>query len=212
MLSEAGIKDATKQLQINVILNSWALVVSVTASFFSDKIGRKALCEISLAGCTIFFYLVGGLTGAYGTSTNTSGIYGTLAAIFLFVGSYHIGITPLTVLYPPEILSYRIRATGMGLYTLTTKLFGLLVTMAFPYSFAAIGWKTYMINASFNILLLLVVVFYWVETKGLTLEEVDKRFDGVKHSLVPDWEELKSGKAEFLTEALEVPDFRNVEA
>lgn len=51
-----------------------------------------------------------------------------------------------------------------------------------------------MINASFDILMVLFVIFYWVETQGLTLEEVDIKFDGVKHSDVPDLEELKSGK------------------
>lgn len=51
-----------------------------------------------------------------------------------------------------------------------------------------------MINASFDILMVLFVMFYWVETQGLTLEEVDIKFDGVKHSDVPDLEELQSGK------------------
>ena len=74
----------------------------------------------------------------------------------------------------------------MALYTLTTKLSGLLVTMAFPFALDAIGWKTYIINASADILMLVGVLWYWVETRGLTLEEVDKIFDGEKHSGVPD--------------------------
>jgi hypothetical protein len=38
------------------------------------------------------------------------------------------------------------------------------------------------------------VVLVWVETRGLTLEEVDKVFDGIKHSDVPDLETVKAGK------------------
>jgi hypothetical protein len=62
-----------------------------------------------------------------------------------------------------------------------------------------------MSNASFDVLMVMFVIWYWVETKGLTLEEVDERFDGIKHSPVPDLEELKSGKAkvEFVLEAPE---------
>ncbi|CZR66416.1 related to hexose transporter protein [Phialocephala subalpina] len=197
MLEQAGITNATTQLEINIILTAWSLVIAVVASFYADKVGRKLLCCLSLTGGIISFYLVGGLTAAYGTSSNKSGIYGTIACIFLYNGTYSFGITPLTVLYPPEVLSYRIRGTGMGLYTMSTKLCGLFVTMVFPFALDAIGWKTYIINASFDILMVLFVMFYWVETQGLTLEEVDVKFDGVKHSSVPDLEELKSGKVDI---------------
>lgn len=204
MLSQAGITDATRQLEINIILTAWSLVIAVIASWFADSISRKMLCSISMLGQIVSFYLVGGLTAAYGDSDNTSGIYGTIACIFLYNAAYNMGITPLTVLYPPEILSYQIRATGMGLYTCLTKLSGLFVTMVMPFALDAIGWKTYIINASFDILMLLYVVFFWVETRGKTLEEVDEIFDGVKHSMVPDLAELKSGKIDFVIEGLPV--------
>lgn len=180
-----------------------SFVIAVVSSYFADKMGRKLLCSLSLGGQVISFYLVGGLTAVYGSGTHTSGIYATIAMIFIYNGMYSFGITPLTVLYPPEVLSYRIRATGMGLYTMTTKLCGLFVTMVFPFALDAIGWKTYIINASFDILMIVFVVFYWVETKGLTLEEVDEVFDGVKHSSVPDLEELKRGKVDLVIEGLE---------
>ncbi|EPE03315.1 hexose transporter [Ophiostoma piceae UAMH 11346] len=186
MLSQAGIEDPTKQLQINIILTSWTLVISLLGAWFADAIPRKTLCAISLAGQIVTFYILAGLTAVYGTSSEKSGIYGSIAMIFLYNAAYGYGITPLTVIYPPEVLSYEIRATGMALYTLTTKLSGLLVTMAFPFALEAIGWKTYIINASADILMLVGVLWYWVETRGLTLEEVDKIFDGEKHSNVPD--------------------------
>lgn len=180
-----------------------SFVIAVIASYFADNIGRKPLCILSLVGQVIAFYLVGGLTALYGSGTNTAGIYGTIAMIFIYNGTYSFGITPLTVLYPPEVLSYKIRATGMGLYTFTTKLCGLFVTMAFPFALDAIGWKTYIINASFDVLMVLFVALYWVETRGLTLEEVDERFDGVKHSAVPDLEDVKMGKVDLILEGID---------
>lgn len=53
----------------------------------------------------------------YGGGENTSGVYATVASVFLFQGSYAIGITPLTVLYPPEVLNYSIRSNGMAAWT-----------------------------------------------------------------------------------------------
>ncbi|RDW66028.1 hypothetical protein BP6252_09663 [Coleophoma cylindrospora] len=204
MLEQAGITNATKQLEINIILTAWSLVIAVIGSYYADRIGRKLLCCLSLGGGIISFYLVGGLTAAYGNSSNKSGIYGTIACIFLYNATYNMGITPLTVLYPPEVLSYSIRGTGMGLYTMTTKLCGLFVTMVFPFALDAIGWKTYIINASFDILLVLFVIFFWVETQGLTLEEVDVVFDGVKHSDVPDLSVVEEGKEKFVIDAVVV--------
>jgi hypothetical protein len=193
MLSSAGIKDPNTQLQINVILTSWTLVVAVTASFFADKLGRRTLCASSLTAGIICLYALAGLTAKYGTSGYAPGVYGTIAMIFLYNASYAWGITPLTVLYPPEVLSFDIRAVGMGIYTFTTKLCGLFVTMAVPFGLAAIGWKVYIINASVDILMVVFVLLFWVETRGLTLEEVDKIFDGEKHSDVPDLEDIKEG-------------------
>lgn len=57
------------------------------------------------------------LIAGYGTSENKSGVYATVAAIFLFQGAYSFGWTPLLYLYPPEVLNYSIRANGMGVVT-----------------------------------------------------------------------------------------------
>lgn len=92
MLSQAGITDATTQLEINIILTAWSLVLAVAASAFADKIGRKLLCCLSLTGGIIAFYLVGGLTAVYGNSPNKAGIYGTIACIFLYNGTYSLGM------------------------------------------------------------------------------------------------------------------------
>jgi sugar porter (SP) family MFS transporter len=193
MLSSAGIADPTTQLQINVILTSFTLAVALAGSWFADKVGRKKLCAWSLTGGIISLYILAGLTARYGKSDSKSGVYGTIAMIFLYNATYAWGITPLTVLYPPEVLSFDIRALGMGIYTLVTKLCGLFVAMVIPFGMEAISWKVYIINASVDILFVLFVIVVWVETRGLTLEEVDKVFDGVKHSNVPDMENIKAG-------------------
>lgn len=53
-----------------------------------------------------------------------------------------------------------------------------------------------MINGAWDVLELLFVYFFWVETRGKTLEEIDALFDGVKHSDVPDLEDIRRGKAD----------------
>jgi hypothetical protein len=131
MMYQAGITSADTELQINVILQSWQLVVALLGSLLAERIGRRKLALSSLISCTFFFYLLGGLTSKYGTSTNKSGIYGTIACIFLFNGAYGFGATPLTAMYPPEVLSYSIRPAGLAVFTISAKLCGLFVVRTF---------------------------------------------------------------------------------
>lgn len=81
-----------------------------------------------------------------------------------------------------------------------------------PIGLANIGWKMYMVNASWDIVIVAIIVsircplfsspimltfiqaVYWVETKGRTLEEIDAIFEGQKHSSVPDVELVRTGK------------------
>lgn len=184
MLDQAGITDSTTQLQIvsraslrfgkhstdeylqNIILNSFCLVVALIGTVSVDRIGRKRLALWSSGLETVFLFLVGALTKLYGTSTNTSGIYGTIAMIFLFQGSYSFGWTPLSMLYPPEVLNFRLRSVGMGIYTFAAEAAGLVTVYAFPIAMDKIGWKTYMINGVWDVFQFVFVLLYWVETKG----------------------------------------------
>ena len=194
MLSNAGITDTTTQLQINVILNAWCLLCSIGGTWSVDKWGRKPTAVVCTALLTIFLFIVGALTAVYGTSNSTSGVYGTVAAIFLFQGSYSYGWTPLLYLYPPEVLNYPIRANGMGVFQFVANGVALLIVWTMPIALANIGWKTYMINGAWDVVMVGLIAYYWVETKGRTLEEIDAVLDGVKHSDAPDLENVFRGK------------------
>lgn len=146
--------------------------------------GRKTMALISATLCAIMIFVVGALTKLYGSSPYTPGVYGTVASIFLFQGSYSLGWTPLSVLYPPEVLNYNIRSTGMGIYTFLANGCGLLVPFAFPFALDALGWKTYMINGVWDFVQIAIVLIWWVETAGRTLEQIDETLDGKKVEIV----------------------------
>jgi MFS family permease len=176
-LTNAGVTDSTLQLEINIILNSFCLIVSLLGTFFADRLGRKNLALLSTAGCMVFLFCIGALTKEFGDSTNTTAIYATVAMIFLAQGSYSFGWTPLAVMYPPEVLNYPIRSIGMAWLTTWQNLILLVPIFAFPIAMEKIGWVTYLINGGFDVFVMVVVAVYWVETKGLSLEEVSKSFD-----------------------------------
>ena len=54
-----------------------------------------------------------------------------------------------------------------------------------------------------------LIAWYWVETKGLTLEELDAVLEGTKHTDVPDLEMIYKGKEEVAeTLAAEVKELQ----
>ena len=46
------------------------------------------------------------------------------------------------------------------------------------YAMEDLGWKFYFINAAWNLVFLVSAYFTFVETKGLSLEEIASRFEG----------------------------------
>ncbi|KAK5119773.1 hypothetical protein LTR85_007349 [Meristemomyces frigidus] len=209
MLTNAGITSTKTQLEINIILNAWSLVCSLIGTLAIDRVGRKPTALISQSLATVFIFIVGALTKVYGTSTNNSGIYGTVAAVFLFMGAYSYGWTPLLYLYPPEVLNYPIRANGVAIFQFVANATAVLIVFTMPIAIDNIGWKTYMINGAWDVLVIALIAYFWVETKGKTLEELDSVFEGEKHSDVPDLELIYNGK-ESLSEDVKVDLKSNV--
>ncbi|KAF6007216.1 hypothetical protein HII12_004736 [Brettanomyces bruxellensis] len=69
-----------------------------------------------------------------------------------------------------------VRAAGMAFYQFWNSGFGLIAAFVLPISMTSVGWKFYMINAGYDIIFLPIIYFLWVETKGLTLEQVASLF------------------------------------
>ncbi|KAF3384074.1 Lactose permease [Talaromyces pinophilus] len=173
MLNLAGITNSTTQLRVNVILSCWCLFTSLVGSLLVDKLGRRVQAMGSITFCISMLFLFGGLASKYGTgSIDNSGIYGTIAALFLFQGSYAFAITPLTSLYPTEIFPYHVRRTGAALFRFADTGFGLMASFTMVYAMKNLGWKFYMVNGAYDFVFLACVYFFWVETKGVDLEEI----------------------------------------
>ncbi|KAF4425053.1 hypothetical protein F53441_14201 [Fusarium austroafricanum] len=179
MLTNAGITNRTTQLQINIVLQSWCLVCAMVGTFLMDRAGRKTLCLFACAGMTVLMFVIGALTKTFSTSNQLSGIYGTVASIFLFMGAYSVGVTPITQLYPPEVLSYSIRTNGMAMWAGTLAIFAIGTTLVFPIALEAISWRLYFVIGAWDLLETVFVAVFWVETKGLSLEEIDGLFEGI---------------------------------
>lgn len=172
LLQQAGITGTTKLLQINLISSCWNFVCAVAGAYMFDHIGRRKQAIGSVIGMIITFFLLGGFVKMYGESTNKSGQYATIFLMFLFNGLFNFSITPLNSLYPSEIFPMKTRAAGTTIFNFWTCGFGLLGTFIMPIAMDNIGWKFYIVNASYDVFILAVMYFYWVETNGYSLEQI----------------------------------------
>ncbi|CAM1502653.1 Fc.00g074290.m01.CDS01 [Cosmosporella sp. VM-42] len=188
-------------LFVSAIITLVGVVIQTAAQSTAMFIVSRIIIGLSTGGSTVAgpfdFWYVGGLIAAgvtYGTakmdSTWAWRLPSALQGLFSLLG---IGMLPFApesprwlqsqgrdedaLLYPPEVLNFSIRSTGMGPYTFLTNGVGLMVTFAFPFALESIGWKTYMINGAWDVFKLAFVLVYWVETKGRTLEEIDDSLD-----------------------------------
>ncbi|KAF8855322.1 putative hexose carrier protein [Acephala macrosclerotiorum] len=204
-LDTAGITDSLQQLKANVVLNIWCLACCLVGTHLVAKWGRKPTALLSQILLIICLFIIGGLSKMYADNpdgASQSLVYGDVAVMFLFQGFYSIAWTPLLYLYPPEVMNYSIRANGLAVSALGLNGFALVFVFIMPIGLTNIGWRMYMVNGSWDIIIAVLIAVFWVETKGKTLEEIDAIFEGEKHSSVPDVEMVRRGEAQIDTSAL----------
>jgi len=112
-----------------------------------------------------------------GIGTNKTAGTASLAFIFIFGAVYSVGFTPLQALYPVEVLSFEMRAKGMGFSGFAVAAAGMLNQFAWPVSMQKIGWHTYIIFTIWCGIQSTVIYFFIPETKNRTLEELDEIFN-----------------------------------
>lgn len=83
-----------------------------------------------------------------------------------------------TILVSFRNLQLRLRSKGSAISILSKWMFNFLVVMISPVAMSNIGYRTYIIFAVLNFVFVFVIYFFYPETKGLALEQVDRIFIG----------------------------------
>ncbi|KAL2831635.1 general substrate transporter [Aspergillus pseudoustus] len=178
VLNTIGIRDATSQAKINGGLTIWCLVVSLAAAFLVDRFGRKTLFMFAGVGMLISFSIWTACSAVYSKTGSAAAGRAVLAMIFLFYGAAGAAWPGLTVAYTVEILPFNIRAKGLTLCTCVAALSGIYNQYVNPLGLEALQWRFYFVYIAVLVAECVVIWFYFVETRGPTLEEIAVLFDG----------------------------------
>ena len=89
-------------------------------------------------------------------------------------------------LYPVEVLAYNTRAKGMAYLAFMNNAVKVMNTYVPPIAIANSGWKYYILYVVWDAFGIVVIYFFFVETRGWSLEEIEELFNSknpVKASL-----------------------------
>ncbi|KZP00107.1 general substrate transporter [Calocera viscosa TUFC12733] len=176
LLNLAGITSPDRQRVLNFVNSITSFAGALMGSGIADHVGRRFLMLFGTACCSVGMAIVAGLLCDTGPQTVERANAG-ISFIFLFMVFFSLGWTPMQAVYPSEVLSFEMRVKGLALQGLFVQGISCINTFALPTALTNIGWKIYIFFACFNALGFVVIWLYAVETKQLTLEEMDGVFE-----------------------------------
>ncbi|KAF2704029.1 general substrate transporter [Pleomassaria siparia CBS 279.74] len=157
--------------------NATSYAISSALCFWMiERFGRRTLM-MGGASLQFFAYLMVAISVAL--LANAPSQWGAVAITFLFFYYAAFGCTWGMVpwVYQAEINSLAMRTRGAAAATATNWLFGFVCTQFTPVGIRDIGYRFYIIFASFNLVFIFVVYFLYPETANRTLEDLDAYFD-----------------------------------
>ncbi|MFM1913573.1 MAG: hypothetical protein RIR51_1416 [Bacteroidota bacterium] len=148
------------------------LIFTMLGWYLIDRFGRKKLMLIGSIG---YLFSLGHI--AY--SFHTQNYQYVPHLIFMFIGAHAIGQGSVIWVFISEIFPSSVRAKGMTLGSLTHWVFAALIANFFPFFTEIFGGETIFGFFTFMMLLQLVfVIFMMPETKGSSLEDLEKQIVG----------------------------------
>jgi len=176
----AGFSSASVAILASVGVGVVNLALTVVAMQLIDRVGRRPLLLVSLAGMTLGL-LVLGLAFSLPQLSGSLG-WIAVASLMIYVGSFAVGLGPVFWLVLSEIYPLRIRGRAMSVGTVTNWGGNLVVAVSFLTLTRIMGKSgTFWLYAGISIVAWLFAFFMVPETKGRSLEEIEAYMRAGKH-------------------------------
>ncbi|KAG5775505.1 hypothetical protein H9Q73_010822 [Fusarium xylarioides] len=183
IIGNLRIEDPATVIKINIGLLLFKAFCSVGGVFIIDRIGIRKPLIAGTSAVVVLFGLLAGLSYLTDTHPDTDGYaIGALIVVALFLLAVSTSWMLLAYTYPVEVLKYSQRAKGVVVAQAIGYAFSFLNLYTAPIAIENIAWRYYAINGGWDLAILLIVSFLFVETKGRTLEEINELFEGVVYT------------------------------
>jgi sugar porter (SP) family MFS transporter len=163
-----------------IVINGACTLFTLVAIATVDKWGRKPLMIIGSAGMGISLMGMGLMAQIMKDPTAASNVM--LVFIILYIACFGLSVGPIVWVILSEIFPTAVRGRALGLATFCLWIADYIVTQTFPIMDAKGSWLVQKFNhafpfyvyAVFCIMLVLIVWLKVPETKGRSLEEIEK--------------------------------------
>ena len=145
--------------------------------FFTGQIGVTLSLVLIGLSFKLFFHMetVDGVSGLHANFTGAS--YIILALMLMFLTFMQGWIAPVFWLMLAEIYPLRMRGLGMGFAVFGLWIFDFIIQSVFPILLNSYGGgMTFGFFAVTNVIMLILLVKFLPETRGLTLEQIEQKF------------------------------------
>jgi len=169
IFKSAGVK-ATQAIGDTVTVGVVNMLFTLMAIWLVDKVGRKPLLLIGAAGMGISLTLLGGAFAFH----RVEGPW-VLLFILFYVAAFAMAMGPVVWVVLAEIFPTRIRGRAMSIATVCLWTACYLVSQTFPWMLEQFeGPLTFWFYGAMCLAALLFVARFVPETKGKTLEEIER--------------------------------------
>lgn len=161
-----------------------------------DVVGRRKMMLFVTMGMAICLAIAAGTAAGYVQTGSKASSSASIAFIYVFGSVFALAFTSMQPIYPGEVLSNDMRAKGMGVFQLTSgcarcvslSMFtftsyhandvnSFVNTFAAPIALRDIRYWFYVFFVFWDLFEFAFIYFFFVETKGRTLEELDEIFE-----------------------------------
>jgi len=165
---KAGFSKVSGDLQ-SVLIGFTNLLFTMMAMTIIDRVGRRTLLLIGSVGCTI------ALAGAAFIFLSNAHENLLVWCLVLFIASFAFSQGAVIWVYISEVFPNRVRGNGQSLGSFTHWIMNAGISFLFPILAAKSRGLPFVFFAAMMALQFFVVFFGYPETKGVTLEEMQKK-------------------------------------
>lgn len=171
-----GWDSGSQALAINGIQAALQLVIVLVNTFTVDRFGRKPLLIIGFTIQALALLILSSLTTSFPSNSNKAAGVVEVAMFFIVGLTYCWSNGPIPPAIASEIFPQHVRDKAFGLSALGQTACLLALTQPWPTFHDEVNGKSYWLLFSLNVAALISVVLILPETKGVSLERMDKIF------------------------------------
>ena len=182
-----------KAAWLSGLVNTIGILGTAASVFTVDRFGRRISLYFGFFVQGASLFLSAGLGRLGELQPQHAGAYGAAAASMVFIYTFFFAQTVLMIafIYPTEIWPQEIRAFGNSYGVCGWAIGCGVTTLVIPIMFASLEWKTLMVFGAFNFASLPLVYYFFPETNGRSLEEVNLLFAAESPFVKPNEERFR---------------------